>query len=138
MKLETIPGEFSVCRGADFTQVDREKPWCFTAATEEEKSLVCPGADVPANALTREDGWRAFRVCGPLDFSLIGVLSSIAAVLAEHGVAVFVISTYDTDYILTRGADYGRALSALAAAGYEIGTAPGTEIPCNPGPGQLQ
>ncbi|MBQ1552188.1 MAG: ACT domain-containing protein, partial [Clostridia bacterium] len=70
--------------------------------------------------LAREDGWRAFRVAGVLDFSLTGVLSGITGVLAGAGVGVFAVSTYDTDYILVKRVDAGKAADALARAGYEI------------------
>ena len=60
------------------------------------------------------------RITGTLDFSLIGVLAGISAVLAENGIGIFVLSTYDTDYILTKQKTYARALQLLAQAGYQI------------------
>mgnify|MGYP002623263378 CR=1 FL=1 len=55
-----------------------------------------------------------------LDFSLIGILSRISGILAAQKIGIFAVSTYRTDYILVKGEDYSRALSALAGAGYEI------------------
>ena len=75
---------------------------------------------MPDNVTAREDGWRAMRLAGQLDFSLIGVLAGISAVLAKNGIGIFVISTYDTDYILTKQETYVRALQLLAQAGYQI------------------
>ena len=69
--------------------------------TPEETSLVCERGDNPPGG-ELEEGWRAFQVKGPLDFSLTGVLASIASPLAEAGVSIFVISTFDTDYILVK------------------------------------
>lgn len=57
---------------------------------------------------------------GTLDFSLIGILANISAVLADQGIGIFVVSTYNTDYVLTRADDYENALSALRSEGYEI------------------
>ena len=75
---------------------------------------------MPDNAINREDGWRAFRICGELDFSLIGILARVTKILASNQVGIFAISTYNTDYILTKEEDYDRALSVLKNAGYSI------------------
>ena len=94
--------------------------FCFSGHTDAERSLVCRTQDVPDNVTAQEDGWRAMRITGTLDFSLIGVLAGISAVLAENGIGIFVLSTYDTDYILTKQETYARALQLLAQAGYRI------------------
>ena len=81
-------------------------------------SLVCETASVPENTLAREDGWRAFRVEGTLDFSLTGILSGLSAVLAENKIGIFAVSTYNTDYILVKEENFEKAAAALEAAGY--------------------
>ena len=118
IKIEIIDGVFSVCKVWDFSQVNFEAEYCFTGKTDEEKSLVCLTEDVPENTAVRDDGWRAFRVQGVLDFSLIGILSRISAVLAESGVGIFAISTYNTDYILTKRDNWEMALQAIKNAGW--------------------
>ena len=70
--------------------------------------------------MERDDDWRAFRVSGTLDLSLVGVLRGIADVLADIGVPVFVVSTYDTDYVLIKEGSLDRSLGALSAAGYAV------------------
>ena len=120
MTIQALPDAFSVCKAADYSLVDRETMFCFTGRTDAERSLVCRTQDVPDNATAREDGWRAMRITGTLDFSLIGVLAGISAVLAENGIGIFVLSTYDTDYILTKQKTYARALQLLTQAGYQI------------------
>ena len=120
MKLEVLPQLFSVCKVDDYSGVDFGAPFVFTGATDGEKSLVCPAALVPANTVARSDGWRAFRVAGTLDFSLVGILAALSKTLADAGVGLFAVSTFDTDYILTRAADFDRALAALRAAGHDI------------------
>lgn len=118
--IERIDGEFSVCKTKDFSQVNYEAEYWFAGKTDEEKSLVCLTKDVPGNVTDRDDGWRAFRIQGVLDFSLIGILSRISAVLADNGIGIFALSTYNTDYILTRKDSWVRALEALKKAGYEV------------------
>ena len=75
---------------------------------------------VPANTTEREDGWRAFRIQGVLDFSLIGILADISRILAENKIGIFAISTFNTDYILTKEENYQKALDVLSRAGYTI------------------
>lgn len=120
MTIQALPDAFSVCKVADYTLVDRKAVFCFSGQTDAECSLVCRTQDVPDNVTAQEDGWRAMRITGTLDFSLIGVLAGISAVLAENGIGIFVLSTYDTDYILTKQETYARALQLLAQAGYRI------------------
>ncbi len=120
MKIKKLDDHFSVCKVADFSRVNPDAEYCFVGKTDEENSLVCLTRDVPENTLERDDGWRAFRIQGVLDFSLIGILSEISGILAENKIGIFVISTYNTDYVLVKEENYRRALAALDAAGYEI------------------
>ena len=120
MEIKKIDHEFSVCKVADYSQVDLDKEYVFTGRTDEEKSLVCITDDVPANVTERDDGWKAFRIQGILDFSLIGILSRIAGILAENEIGIFAVSTFNTDYILTKKENYDKALEAFKQAGYEI------------------
>lgn len=118
LKILDIP--FTVSRLTDGGMPDLTHPCTFLARTEDEISLVCPTAFVPAETERREDGWRAFCVDGILDFSLIGILSGISGVLAEHGIGIFAVSTYNTDYIFIKEEQLPRAVSALGDAGYTI------------------
>jgi len=68
----------------------------------------------------REDGWKGFRIEGILDFSLIGILSKISAILADNKIGIFAVSTYNTDYILVKEGDLERAAQALSKAGYVV------------------
>ena len=121
IKLVALAEDFSVCKVVDYSQIDLERPFVFTGATDEERSLVYPTRFVPANTVERNDGWRAFRIDGTLDFSLIGILAGISKCLADNNIGIFAISTYNTDYIFTRSADFEHALMVLTATGYEIG-----------------
>lgn len=120
LTIKPITEEFAICQVEDYSQVNLENPFVFTGATDEEKSLVCPIALIPENALAVDKHWSAFRIEGVLDFSLIGILSKISSLLAEHNIGIFAISTYNTDYILTKTADFQRALQVLKEAKYTI------------------
>ncbi|TDQ59045.1 hypothetical protein EDC45_0837 [Mesocricetibacter intestinalis] len=120
MQIKSLSYEFSVCKVADYTQVNLDSDYCFIAKTDQEKSLVCISDEVPANVIERDDGWRAFRIQGILDFSLIGILSKISTILAEHKIGIFAVSSFNTDYILTKRENYRKALAALEKAGYQI------------------
>lgn len=120
MEIKKIEHNFSVCKVKDFSMVDLESEYCFIGKTDEEKSLVCITENVPPNIIERDDGWRAFRIQGILDFSLVGILAKISALLAENEIGIFAISTYNTDCILTKAENYIKALGVLANAGYTL------------------
>ncbi|WP_082147004.1 ACT domain-containing protein [Rubeoparvulum massiliense] len=63
---------------------------------------------------------RGDEAKGPLDFALIGILASISTILAQRGISIFAISTYDTDYILVKEKDIERAIEALIDERYEV------------------
>ena len=120
INLESLDVSFSVCKVPDYSGVDIEQPFVFIGCTDEEKSLVCPYELVPDNTTHREDGWVGFRICGELEFSLIGVLAGISKVLAQNKVGIFVISTYNTDYVLVKEENFEKAVRELREAGYGV------------------
>ena len=118
--IEPLDAELSVCKVEDYSGVDLSRPFCFTGCTDEERSLVCPTEMIPDNTIERDDGWKAFRIVGTLDFSLIGILARISKILASNEIGIFAISTYNTDYILTKEDNFEKAISVLKSAGYRI------------------
>ena len=120
MELKKLDQDFSVCKVKDYLLVDLGAEYCFIGKTDEEDSLVCATSDVPSNVVERDDGWKGFRIQGVLDFSLIGILTGIAEILAENGISIFAISTYNTDYVLMKKESYQKALDILGRTGYEI------------------
>ena len=114
LRLELLRGKFAIVKleadaqipawaaGGEFLSITR---------TREELSIVHEAPD---------GEWRSLKVEGPLDFSLVGVLASIADPLARAGVSIFAVSTFDTDYILVKAADLDRAVAALRRAGHAI------------------
>ena len=120
LKLEKLPYGMTVCKLASAEDIDLSAGFYFIGRTDEEISLVCRTECAPERTVAREDGWRGFRAAGILDFSLTGILSGISGALAENGIGIFAVSTYNTDYILVRDADFDRAAAALEEAGYEV------------------
>lgn len=120
LKIVALQERFTVCQVEDYSLVNWNTPFCFVGQTDEENSFVCLTDQVPSNVIRREDGWRAFRILGVLDFSLIGILSKIASILADNSISIFALSTYNTDYVLMKDADFDRGLALLKASGYAV------------------
>ncbi|WP_368741722.1 ACT domain-containing protein [Enterococcus casseliflavus] len=120
MKLTLLAPSFSVI------QVERIDPLIlkivplFFAHTSEELSLVLPTANVPAETLNREDGWKAMKIIGVLDFSLIGIIAKISSLLAEESISIFAVSTFNTDYILIKEHQVEQARTVLTANDYSF------------------
>lgn len=120
MEIKKIDHNFSVCQVEDYSLVNLNSEYSFIGKTDEEKSLVCITDEVPANVIQQDDGWKAFRIQGVLNFSLIGILAKIAAALADNGISIFAVSTYNTDYVLMKKENYQKALDVLKTLGYMI------------------
>jgi hypothetical protein len=94
-------------------------PLTAIVRTDDELSVVCPAAEVPGD-VHHEGPWRALKVAGPLDFALVGILARLSAAIADAGISIFAISTFDTDYLLVRGDTLDGAVAALRAAGHDV------------------
>jgi uncharacterized protein len=120
----TVLGErLSICR----LDAGEEVPaWAMGASlfsvtrTRDELSVVCP-EDVVPEGISRERGWRAFRLEGTFDLSMVGILASVASPLAEAGASIFAVSTFDTDYVLVREEQLDLAVDTLRASGHRVG-----------------
>jgi len=121
LRMDALGQEFSICKVADYSQIDLESPFVFTGSTDEEKSLVCPTELIPQNNVERDDGWKALRIIGMLDFSLVGILARISNILAENSIGIFAVSTFNTDYIFVKRFNFDKAIKALENAGFIIG-----------------
>ena len=124
LSLTLLPERLAVCRLDSGSPLPQSAPgeacnlWSVTR-TAEEVSVVLPEEEaLPEWKI--EPGWRGFKVAGPLAFGLTGVVSSLTQPLAEAGVPVFVISTFDTDYLLVKEGDLDRAREVLTGAGHEV------------------
>ena len=114
LEIQELEGTFSICRLKDFDSVKLDSQFTFFARTDEECSLVCPSECVPVNKiLERSDNWRGFRVKGVLDFSLVGIIAKISSLLAENNIAIFAVSTFNTDYIFVKSENFALALALI-------------------------
>ncbi len=120
MKLQQLNYDLTVCKVQSVSDINFENDFYFIGRTDEEISLVCESAKTPKNTTERDDGWKAFRISGILDFSLIGILSNISQILAANKIGIFAVSTFNTDYILVKKKNFSQAIDALKSAGYEI------------------
>ncbi|MCL4562402.1 MAG: ACT domain-containing protein [Chloroflexi bacterium] len=122
LHLSILPQTFAVCRLPsddpipDWTSIG---PFTSITRTSDELSIVCMEDTVPSHEVKVERGWRLLKIAGPLDFGLVGVLASLLSPLADAGIAVFTLSTYDTDYVLVKQNDLPIALEALRRAGHQ-------------------
>ena len=119
--LQALPGLYTVCR------LPPDAPWPIWAKgdfvtislTADELSVVCAAECVPADVRC-ERSWRCLRVAGVIDFSEVGVLSSLTAPPAEAGISVFAVSTFDTDYLLVKEQSWKSACQVLRRAGHQV------------------
>jgi len=122
LTMKLLNEKFAVCRlnknelipdwvkNSDFYSITK---------TSDELSIVCSQDSIPSNIKCEKD-WRTLKVEGPLDFSLIGIISSISTILALKKISIFAVSTYDTDYILVKNKDIDNAILALSNERYEV------------------
>lgn len=122
LRLTLLPGRYAVCRldnQAPLPDWAMKAAFCSVTRTADELSIVCAESDVPKEVHC-ENGWRILKLEGPFEFSLVGILLAVLRPLAEHGVGIFALSTYDTDYVLVKELQLDQALSALAEAGHQV------------------
>lgn len=119
-RFRVLDGRFAVCRlavGSPLPEMPESATFWNLSITPQEISLVCDEMLAPRGDIV-ERGWSAIKITGPLDFGLQGVLLSLLGPLADMMMGVFVVSTYDTDYILVKEFDLAGAVQALVAAGH--------------------
>lgn len=105
-------------RPVDFDEL-RSVSWYSVTRTDEELSVVAP-QEIDLGPGEREPGWSCLRIAGKLDFALVGVIAEVSRVLADAGVGIFTLSTYNTDYILVKSVDISTAVRALSDAGHVV------------------
>lgn len=120
-RLSLMPGAWSIARlsaDAPIPAWATAPAWFSVTRTPDELSVVGPADRIPPEVRV-EGPWAMFRVEGPLAFSETGVIAGLSRVLAEAFVSVFVVSTFDTDYVLVPAGDLSTTREALVRAGYE-------------------
>jgi uncharacterized protein len=120
-ELSVLPESLAIAQLAVTAPIPVPKAQSFFSITRtaDELSLVCSESEIPENA-NAQTGWRALKLRGPFDLSEVGVLSSIATTLAEASITLFVISTFNTDYLLVHAEQLQSAVTALERAGHKI------------------
>jgi hypothetical protein len=123
MQLTILKDTYAICK------LDHDSPiptWVHASHgfssmtyTQDELSIICQEKYVPAE-IRQERSWRIFKIIGPLDFSLVGVISKIAGILADAGISLFNVSTYETDFILVKSEVLEHAIQVLTREGIEI------------------
>ncbi len=120
--LLELPGKFAVCRLASDAAIP---PWAIDGEffsitrTAEQLSILVPQQSVPEGVRCERD-WRCLRVAGAVPFAVVGILAGLIAPLAEAGISVFAVSTFDTDYVLAKEEDWAAAVEILRRQGYRI------------------
>jgi hypothetical protein len=120
--LDILPGTYNICRlpsAASLPEWATSSDFYSVTRTPDELSIVC-SEDVVPQEVERETGWACLKVQGPLDFSMTGVLSALAGILANAGISLFAISTFETDYLLVKWETLPQALAGLERAGHCI------------------
>ena len=120
VQLQKLTNEMAICKVKDLSEFDMTQEIYFIGKTDEELSLVCCEDAVPSNATDKDPGWKAMRITGILDFSLIGIISRITTILADNSIGLFVVSTYNTDYVLIKKENFENAVKVLSDNGYEF------------------
>ena len=118
-RFRALPGHYAVCRLAADAPVPAWAvgPFVNVTFTTDELAVICPAEVVPAEVRAERD-WRVLKLVGPFPFTAVGVLASLATPLAEAGISLLSIATYDTDYFLVKSDVMDRAVAVLISAGH--------------------
>jgi uncharacterized protein len=122
LSLSVLNGSFAICkldRAAEVPAWALASEFFSVTRTPDELSIVCDSKCTPLGA-SCEDGWRCLQIHGPLSFNLTGILNSITGPLAEAGVGIFAVSTFETDFVLVKDYNLQRAIDALTRAGHKV------------------
>lgn len=122
LTMKLLNKTYGVCRldkEASIPKWALESEFFSITKTEDELSVVCEMNTIPEEMIC-ERNWRILKIVGPLDFALIGILASISSLLADSGISIFAVSTYDTDYILIKDKDVEQGVEALLQEEYLV------------------
>jgi hypothetical protein len=121
LRISILPSRFAVARLAPSDDVPSWVRGAFTSVTRTpyELSIICEDAAVPED-VQAERGWRGVMVEGPIPFEVTGVAAALVAPLAAAKISVFLLATFDTDYLLLKDEVFERAIEVLRAAGHDV------------------
>jgi len=120
MEFKILDKVFAVCKISKIQDVNFSDEYFFLSKTDDEISLVCEEISIPVDYLKCEKGWKCLKIAGILDFSMVGILANISSILANNGISIFAISTYNTDYILVKEDKLTEAIGVLEKQGYQF------------------
>jgi len=116
LTLSILPEKLGIChfaKNAPIPDFAKDISFCSLTRTKDELSIVCPQEKIPAGVLFEKD-WRAFKIQGPLGFSLTGIVSALSTPLAKAKISIFYISTYETDYLLVEEKNLAKTKKVLS------------------------
>jgi hypothetical protein len=118
-RFRALPGNYAVCRLHPDSAVPgwAVGPFVNITFSPDELAIICPAGNVPADVRAERD-WRVLKLVGPFPFTAVGVLASLATPLADAGISLLSIATYDTDYFLVKVDAFDAAVAVLVAAGH--------------------
>jgi len=122
LDLHLLEGPYAVCQLEATAQVPawaEGEGFLSISRASDELTIVCPQKRVPPGVKAERD-WRCFRLLGPFDFALTGILAAVLNPLAQAGVGVFAVSTYNTDYVLIKSERLNQGIMALSQAGHRV------------------
>ncbi len=124
LNLQVLPEVYCICKNYPLDDLEylikHSSFFSFTKTTDELSFVMDSATIVDDTNVNCEKDWRIIKVLGPLDFSLVGILSSLTATLSAANISLFALSTYDTDYILVKESSLGHAIEALKKEGHSI------------------
>ena len=120
MNIKLLDYDFSILKVDNINNIDFNKEYFFYSKTDEEISIVCKSCDEVNSYISISRGWKGFRIDGVLDFSLIGIIKEISILLANNKIGIFVISTYNTDYVFVKEENYNKTVELLKANSYNV------------------
>ena len=120
MTLQVLDRELSICKLLDLNDIALSSPPLFLAITQDEISLVCGSGYEPRHCIIKSSGWRAMKATKGMDSTPAGVIADVSGILAEAGIPVLAMSTFDTDYILIKDERLHEAMMAMAKSGYDF------------------
>lgn len=122
MDMIQVKGDFSIARYSPDVNLGPlySRNFCSITRTQHEVTIVCESDLLPTGHSVREDNWSCLRVEGILDFSLTGIISKISGALSASEISLFVVSTFDTDYVLVKSKTLAKARKALRNSGIGI------------------
>jgi uncharacterized protein len=122
LTLSVMPGAFAICQlrsSAEIPDWALAGPIFSITRTHDELSIVCPQVSVPDGTKCDKD-WRCLKVEGPYDFCAIGIIALLAEPLALAGISIFVMSTFDTDYLMVKEESLAKAIRVLSESGHRV------------------